>query len=83
MPWVIENRKPVWKKNGNGNQDYFLFYHDSARWMVGRDYKVNRGYISTLYRNLKTVPVINWKYSAMGIWTNDDKLRVQAKGLAT
>ena len=81
MPWVTKFRKPVWKKYSDGYPDFFLFYSDSSRWMVGTDHKISRGSILTLNRNLDSVPVITWKFYHEGNWTIDHKLRVQAKGL--
>ena len=81
MPWITKEDKPVWKKYGYGQQDYFLFSRVNFRWLVGTNFQ--KAWISTVRQDLTSVPAIHWRYwyGAPAQWVYDDKLRVQTEGI--
>ena len=68
--------RPVWRMGQTG--DYF-FYTSNGWWLIGSDYKKNRGSIQSEESGLTDLPQTGWKGWDGKEWQSDPKLTVVGK----
>ena len=78
MEGKLQNKKPVWKKEGPGYNRYIYFKGATKEWVVDND--LNETAVSLLgpsddaYSNQKIVPRFGWKYWDGNKWADDESL---------
>ena len=69
---VTAKTRPVWRRGAN---DCYFFYN-SYCWVIGPDYKVDRGWIKSEDSGLTDIPCTRWKYYDGKHWKSDAKMTV-------
>ena len=69
---VTSRERPVWR---NWEAGAYFFYDSFGQWVLGPDYKEDRGGITSEEKGLTEIPLRGWRYYDGG-WKSDPELTV-------